>query len=198
MPLTESQYRERKKNYDIVYRTRHAEVLKVRRLAWYAENKKEINELRAAWRAKNRPRNRDAVNSYQRKWYRKVKDSGKESCYTRLPNRIRQNLGGRIRTMIRTAKARKIESTMALVGCSIPFLKEYIQARFLPGMTWDNHGRGEGKWNIDHRIPCSAFDMSDGNDQRAAFHYSNLQPLWSKDNLKKHASLPEPHQAELI
>lgn len=48
-------------------------------------------------------------------------------------------------------------------------------------MSWSNYG----KWHIDHIIPCAAFDLSDEFEQRACFHYSNLQPLWAYDNIGK-------------
>lgn len=50
-------------------------------------------------------------------------------------------------------------------------------------MTWENHGmRG---WHIDHKRPCSSFDLSDPAQQCACFHFSNLQPLWATENLRK-------------
>ena len=50
-------------------------------------------------------------------------------------------------------------------------------------MTWKNHGlKG---WHIDHIIPCAAFDLTKEEEQKKCFHYSNLQPLWWIDNLKK-------------
>ena len=79
----------------------------------------------------------------------------------------------------------KASSTMTLVGCSIPQLKTHIESQFLPGMSWGNHNlRG---WHIDHKKPCSAFDLSDPRQQAACFHYTNLQPLWALDNLSKGA-----------
>lgn len=51
-------------------------------------------------------------------------------------------------------------------------------------MTWDNLG----EWQIDHRKPCVSFDLTDPEQQRACFHYSNLQPLWEADNKAKWAN----------
>lgn len=50
-------------------------------------------------------------------------------------------------------------------------------------MTWEN--RGMFGWHIDHIIPLSLFNLTDRNDFLNACHYTNLQPLWSLDNLKK-------------
>ena len=74
---------------------------------------------------------------------------------------------------------------MDLVGCSIPELRKRLTQQFLPGMTWDNYG----KWHIDHIRPCASFDLTDPEQQKQCFHYSNLQPLWAADNLRKGASI---------
>lgn len=52
-------------------------------------------------------------------------------------------------------------------------------------MTWDNYGKGSDKWNIDHIRPLASFDLTDPIKFKQAVHYTNLQPLWQKDNLKK-------------
>lgn len=58
-------------------------------------------------------------------------------------------------------------------------------------MTWDNHGVGAGHWNLDHIFPCAMFDLTQKCEQQKCFHYTNLQPLWSKDNLEKSDKVAE-------
>ena len=70
-----------------------------------------------------------------------------------------------------------------LIGCEPSELREHIEQQFQPGMTWDNHSI-DG-WHIDHILPCSSFDLTDKEQQKKCFHYTNLQPLWAKDNLSK-------------
>jgi hypothetical protein len=70
---------------------------------------------------------------------------------------------------------------MTLIGCSITQLREHIEKQFTDGMSWDNYG----KWHVDHIVPCSAFDLFDASQQQACFHFTNLQPLWAKDNRAK-------------
>jgi hypothetical protein len=48
-------------------------------------------------------------------------------------------------------------------------------------MTMEN----QGKWHIDHIIPCASFDLRCPVQQLACFHYNNLQPLWAEDNIRK-------------
>ena len=69
------------------------------------------------------------------------------------------------------------------VGCSLDDLKMHIEMQFTDGMTWDRYLSGE--IHIDHIIPLSYFDMSDPEQQKRAWHYTNLQPLWAKDNIRK-------------
>ena len=71
--------------------------------------------------------------------------------------------------------------TNKLIGCTIPELRVHIEKQFKPGMTWLNRK----EWHIDHIQPCSSFNLSDISEQYKCFHYSNLQPLWAKDNLSK-------------
>ena len=67
-----------------------------------------------------------------------------------------------------------------LVGCSLDELRRHLEGLWQPGMTWQNYGF-EG-WHIDHRKPCASFDLREESQRRECFHYSNLQPLWAKQN----------------
>jgi len=72
---------------------------------------------------------------------------------------------------------------MELVGCSVEFLIKYLESKFTDGMSWENRGKERGKWHIDHIRPCNTFDLTDENEQKRCFHYTNLRPLWAEDNL---------------
>lgn len=76
-----------------------------------------------------------------------------------------------------------MNSKLELLGCSTSILKKHIETQFTEGMSWDNHGIHG--WHIDHIKPISKHDMNDIEDVKKAFHYTNLQPLWAKDNLQK-------------
>ena len=71
------------------------------------------------------------------------------------------------------------ESTESIVGINYNEFKKYLESIFLDGMTWDNRG----EWHIDHIIPLSSAKSKE--DLIKLCHYTNLQPLWAKDNLKK-------------
>lgn len=90
------------------------------------------------------------------------------------------NMRGRLRKAVK-GYGDKYDTTMNLVGCNSTKLREYLEAKFTEGMTWEN----QGEWHVDHIKPCCSFDLTKEEEQRKCFHYSNLQPLWAEDNLKK-------------
>ena len=73
---------------------------------------------------------------------------------------------------------------MEYINCTVKYLHEFLEFRFTDGMSWDNYGK---KWHIDHIIPCASFDLKCPEQQKKCFHYTNLQPLWAKDNQEKGA-----------
>lgn len=83
------------------------------------------------------------------------------------------------------ASGSKSKRSQELIGCTIAHLRQHLERHFKPGMTWDNHSF-EG-WHIDHIRPLATFDLSDPEQCRQAFHFTNLQPLWGKENLTKGA-----------
>ena len=111
----------------------------------------------------------------------------REQRKTNLNYKIKDVLRARVQSAIK--KNSKFEKTLQMLGCSISYLKEYLKSQFQEGMSWDNHGFGRDKWNIDHIMPCVSFDLSKLEEQRKCFHYSNMQPLWQPDNFKKGAKI---------
>jgi hypothetical protein len=75
----------------------------------------------------------------------------------------------------------KSARTVDLIGCSIELLIQHIEGQFDDWMSWENYG----KWHVDHIIPCASFDLTDEDQQRLCFHFTNLQPLEASENIKK-------------
>lgn len=95
---------------------------------------------------------------------------------------LRERLRLRILAAIkREPTAKKAAKTESLVGCTVEFLRGHIESLFVDGMNWENRHL----WHIDHIKPCSKFDLTQEEEQRKCFHYTNLQPLWAKDNILK-------------
>lgn len=101
----------------------------------------------------------------------------------KLKNRLRNRLAGYVKLFLTvpsfTAHAQK------LVGCPVFELKSHIENQFSDGMSWDNWGKTHDSWQIDHIIPCATFDFSKEGEIEKCFHFSNLQPMWAKENWSK-------------
>ena len=100
---------------------------------------------------------------------------------------INKKLANNLRTRLRQAIKNnwKTGSAVRDLGCSIDFLKQYLEFLFLPGMSWNNHGLGKDKWHIDHIKALANFDLTNREQFLQAVHYTNLQPMWQPDNLSK-------------
>jgi len=143
-------------------------------------NKEQVLKTIRDYRNNNRDKILEKRKSHNDRWYQLY---GKQ--YYR--NRYRCDINFRIRTSLRARlnKARynnqKNGSAISDLGCSIQELRIYLESLFLPAMSWENYG----EWHIDHIMPLSKFNLQDSNEVKKACHYSNLQPLWAKDNYSK-------------
>src|ERR1041384_4409195 len=106
--------------------------------------------------------------------------------------KIKHLLRKRIRKVLQGA--RKRASTSELVGCSWEHLMAHMQAQFKRGMSWKNLGVGRGNWSTDHIIPCDSFDLTNPEQQRICFHWTNLRPMWAVANCRKGARITNRQQ----
>ena len=114
--------------------------------------------------------------------YQKNNQHKKRYKYNTDPNfRLRRVLSVRVTDAIKNQATKKAYKTIELIGCSVDEVRAHLEKQFTEGMTWDNYG----EWHIDHIIPCASFDLSEPEQQKKCFHYTNLQPLWARDNLSK-------------
>jgi len=105
-----------------------------------------------------------------------------------LNYRVVGNLRNRLYCAIKSQSTHKSDNTIALTGLTITKLQTYLAAKFTEGMSWDNYG----KWHIDHIRPCASFDLTDPEQQKQCFHYTNLQPLWAETNRSKNDKWSQP------
>lgn len=165
-----------------IYRASNPSKIKAAARNYYSLNKKTVNERACAW-AKNNPE-KHRLNG--KLWKKRNPDRFRELCrkaYRNNPNsRLRCVLSARLSKLIR-GLTKKQQSTERLIGCTVSALRTHIESQWKPGMSWDNHSF-EG-WHIDHIRPCSSFNLTDPEQQRSCFHWTNLQPLWKDENLKK-------------
>jgi hypothetical protein len=111
-----------------------------------------------------------------RQWYREYeRNKRKTDILWRLSKSLRDRLYKAV------TRGTKTSSAIDIVGCSVAELKIHIENQFSDGMCWQNYG----EWHIDHIRPCVSFDLTNIDQQMLCFHFSNLRPLWGKDNRSK-------------
>jgi hypothetical protein len=98
-----------------------------------------------------------------------------------IQHRLRVCLGNRLNELLKEGEA-KGGKILEILGCTIPQLMVHLEAQFVEGMAWNNYGP---MWHIDHIRPCSSFDLTNLEQQKSCFHFSNLQPLLAQENLRK-------------
>jgi hypothetical protein len=146
---------------------------------YYEENKKEKLNYAKKYRDKNQDKYKEYFTKNAQKIYKQRAIREKERRKTDLSYRIYSNLRHRLYRAIKLSK--KTQDTLDYLGCSIEELKDHLEKKFTKGMSWDNYG----EWHIDHIRPCASFNLSIKKQQKVCFHFTNLQPLWAIDNLRK-------------
>jgi hypothetical protein len=172
----------KKKNYDL-----NPEPKKEITRKYYKKNRFKILENKKQYHKDNKKKIKETDRKYYLKNMVEIKRKNKEYIKNKLKNnknfRLLQSLRTRTRNAILSNFSKKHTNTLDLIGCSMDSARKYLESKFKQGMTWDNYGKLG--WNIDHIRPCSSFDLSDPEQQKQCFHYSNLQPLWWWENLEK-------------
>lgn len=135
---------------------------------WYSKNSARVAETSKAWREKNAEKYREASNKREKE--RRASDPifaiKKWARYT-------------VAHALRRSGYAKESPAFHVVGCSATRLRQHIERQFLKGMNWENRDQ----WHIDHIIPLSTAKTEE--DVIRLNHYTNLRPLWAKDNLEK-------------
>lgn len=146
-------------------------------------NRKEYNKRRNQYLAQNK----DKRDKWNKRAKAKRKDKIKEEQQLYAKNRrkldINFRLAGNLRSRLNKAIKNnyKTGSAVSDLGCSIEQLKKHLELQFTEGMSWNNYG----DWHIDHIQPLANFDLTDEKELKKACHYTNLQPMWAKDNIIK-------------
>lgn len=175
--------------YNKKYREKNLKKMLAYTKNYYQEHKEESKAYQKEYKKKNKATiqakvrvfnslHRDKLNKKKRVYFknRREKDPG-----------FRMLVNLRRRLILALKGERKSETTRRLLGCDNETLINHFEAQFTSEMSWSNYGKF---WSIDHIIPCDAFDLTDPEQQKICFHYTNLQPLPIKDNRGKSNSIP--------
>lgn len=109
----------------------------------------------------------------------------KQRRQTDMGFRIACIMRNRVGVLIK--KGDKSGRTMELLGCNMEHFIKHIESQWREGMNWQTYGRLG--WHLDHIKPCASFDLTDSEQQKKCFHWSNYQPLWYYENGEKGAKL---------
>ena len=151
-------------DYQKKYREENLGKIKERGKKYYNINKKEILDKNKVYK-KNTKNIRNIYESNKKK---------NNPIYSLLCG-----MRSRLCSYLKKSDITKKNKTFDIVGCSPEFLKEHLENQFVVGMGWDNRN----EWHIDHIIPLSSAKTEE--ELYCLCHYTNLQPLWAEDNLKK-------------
>jgi hypothetical protein len=149
----------------------------------YRENNKDKLYASVKEWNKNNP-------NYNKEWQQNKTQKTKDYYKNYYKNRKQQDSFYRLKCNIRTRISQtlsgysKAKPTLYILGVdNYNSFKQHIESQFQEGMNWDNYGYGENKWVIDHIIPISS--ASSEKEIYKLNHYSNLQPLWWRENMIK-------------
>lgn len=156
---------------------------------YYEDNKECIKKKKKIYEKNNIDKIKETKNNYYKKHKKQLLE--KKSLYIKeyFKNKYNNDINFKLKTNLRNRLNRAVKnnqkagSAVADLGCSIEEFKKYIESLWQPDMTWDNWSR-DG-WHIDHKIAISKFDLTNPEEFKKACHYTNLQPMWAKDNFKK-------------
>ena len=181
------------------YRKKNLKKIQETKKKWIEKNKDKVLELgrkyAKKYRSKNLDKARESNRKWQKKWRKNLTKEEREKLnksnneYVKRRLKIDKNFSltkivrSRLAIALKHQKTVRHSRSLVLLGCSISDLRKYLEKKFKPGMTWKNHGFNG--WHIDHIKPLSKFNLEDPEQQKIAFHFTNLQPLWAKENLKK-------------
>ena len=153
---------------------------------FYHKNKDKRKEYGKKYRF---GKNRDKYLENKRK-------NSRQRYHNNIQNKLGELLRVRLYTALKVQGIKKNNSTMELIGCSKEELIQHLESQFKDGMCWQNWSLNG--WHIDHIRPVSSFDLSDPAQVKECFHFSNLQPLWAIENLKKSDSWDEGPQDDIL
>ena len=142
--------------------------------AYYIKNKEKIQQYQKEYHQKNKADIRNQARKQANMYKKKRRE-------TDINYKLVENLRSRTRKAIRIKGINKSKKSIEIIGCSPNELRFHLEKQFTEGMNWDNYSfRG---WHIDHIIPLTS--AKNEEELIKLCHYTNLQPLWAKDNLSK-------------
>lgn len=187
------EHREQLSTYQKKYHESHKEKRNAYSRTYWRKNRETLCGQKRKYTEENKERRKEYVKANIVRIREKQAERQRDRTKNDIQYRLKKNLRKRIYDCVVRFNIEKRDSTMNLLGCLASDLVARLESMFQPGMSWDNYGEYRaGKlmtWHIDHIRPCSSFDLTDPEQQKQCFHYTNLQPLWAVDNIVKGAKI---------
>jgi len=154
------------------YREKNADIIKIKKREHRLKNIDSYSEKDKKYKIKNHEKIIERSRLYQE---RKTKS---DNLY-----KFKRNIRALIRNSFNNKSLSKDTKTCQILGCSFEEFKTHIERQFHKGMSWENRN----EWHIDHIVPVSSAKTEE--EIILLNHFTNLRPLWAKDNLKKGAKM---------
>jgi hypothetical protein len=169
--------REERKSQTKKYREENSDKVKSYYKKKYLQNSEVLINKSKDYYNKNRDKCLTKVTDYRNKNRELINEKRRSKKYHLSPAaKIKNSLHNRLYKIIKYKKLRLHNRAVKFLGCTVNELILHLESKFLPTMTWENHG---ALWHIDHVIPCAHFDLTKEEDQQKCFYYTNLQPLFA-------------------
>ncbi|MFA5031209.1 MAG: hypothetical protein WC495_06515 [Patescibacteria group bacterium] len=180
--FTEEERKIAYKEYQRKYQRKYRKIHKKKLIEYYKEYRKNHKFILTL-------KQKQQIKKWQKEHKIEIKTWRRNYTNIKLKTDINFKMAHYLRNRLRISLHQNQKSGSAVedLGCSISDLKVYLESKFQDGMNWNNWGING--WHIDHIRPLSSFDLTNRDEFLKACHYTNLQPMWAKENWDKGTSL---------
>lgn len=174
--------RKSEKEKNLIYRKNNKEKVSKKNIMWLERNPNYMKEYHKKYNIENR----EKISEKTKRWREKNKEKILEKERIKRKEKYENDKIFKVSHLLRSrinkiVKFKRDKSSKELLGCSIDEFLLYIEEKFTEGMCWDNYGYYG--WHIDHIVPLSSAKTKE--EFLTLCHYTNLQPLWGIENIKK-------------
>ena len=166
-------YREELKLKHNQWHSEHREQHNLQNKKRNLEHKKELKIYHKQWEIEHKNERLTNKRKYEHKRYK-----------TNYVFRIIKNIRSRMNCALKSQGVKKSMHTIEGLGCTKEFYQNYIQSLFKPGMTKENNGKR--KWVQHHPIELASVDLRNPEQQKKAFHHTNVIPMWEDEHKVLH------------
>jgi len=175
-----------KDKYDsriIIYRSTHKDEINTSKREYAKKHPEKVKKWHDNAVKKNGDKYKDTNKRYKKENKERLNklevERRNKNPQLKIAHSLRNSIGKSLKSKSELGR------TPSLIGCSIDSFCKYLESLFTDGMTWKNYGQGNDKWTIDHTIPLVTFDLENEEQQKIAFHWSNMKPMWQRENFSK-------------